>query len=312
MKKVVAICLSIVMMMGLFTGCGSSNGGNSDAKNAGDPIVMMTPAGAEYEVLAYMFEILLEQEGYEVDAQIGAIKGLDMLREMMISDEAGISLGYTGNGMYYMGEEGDEVWTDLQKGFERIRDYDAKENAVTWLNPCPANDTELLAVTKEFAEANGIKDMYDFAKYVNDGGELKMATPQYWVEYERGLPGLEKEYGFKVDESQMVIGEMQEKGVAEGTDGLNCTMVFTTSGTLNEYGLYVIEDPLSVPPVYAPAFVINTDILEKYPEIADINDSFMPTIDSETLTELNGKIDSQGMNSKDVAMEYLKGLGLIK
>lgn len=315
-KRVISVLLAAIMVTSLLTGCGEKQK-NKDSEsekvevvNEGDPFVIMGPGGSEYEVVSLAVTKALEKNGYVVDNKIGTVNGLDMLRELILSDECDLIMGYTGNGMYYMEEECSEIWLDPQKGFERIRDFDLK-NGVTWLKPAPANNTELLAVTKEFAEKNNIKDMHDFAKYVSDGGALKLATPQYWVEYEQGLPGFEREYGFKVSEKQLVIGSKQEKGVAEGVDGLNCTMVFTTDGLIDEYDLYVIKDPVGVPPIYAPAMTIKTDKLEKYPEVAGIIEEVMAGFTNEKLIEVNSKVTSQGANAEDVAVEYLKSIGVL-
>lgn len=311
-KRLVVSMLAVVCALSLVA-CGGKKDDSSDKAaviNEGDPIKFITPgSSSEYGIVSNAAIMLLEKAGYETSLS-GQITGLDMLREAMLSDEFDVVMGYTGNGMYYMDEPCSDIWTDWQKGYERIRDFDA-ENGVTWLEPAPANNTELLAVTKEFAEENNIKDMYDFAKYVNDGGELKLATPQYWVEYEQGLPGFERVYGFEVRDDQLVIGSKAEKEVSEGIDGLNCTMVFTTDGLIDEYDLYVIEDPENVPPFFAPCLTIKTEKLDKYPEIADILNPMMKELTSEKLIELNSKVTSEGANAKDVAEEYLKSIGLL-
>lgn len=315
-KRVISVLLATMMVTTLLMGCGgktekgSNTSENVEVVNSGDPFVIMGPGGSEYEVVSLAVTKALEKNGYEVDNKIGTVSGLDMLREMILSDECDLIMGYTGNGMYYMDEECSDIWRDPQKGFERIRDFDLK-NGVTWLQPAPANNTELLAVTKEFAEKNNIKNMYDFAEYVKKGGNLKLATPQYWVEYEQGLPGFEREYGFNISEDQLVIGSKQEKGVAEGLDGLNCTMVFTTDGLIDEYDLYVIEDPIGVPPIFAPAMTIKTDKLDKYPEVGGIIEEVMAGFTNEKLIEVNSKVTSQGANAEDVAVEYLKSIGVM-
>ncbi|PKM73396.1 MAG: hypothetical protein CVU91_05575 [Firmicutes bacterium HGW-Firmicutes-16] len=310
MKKAISMVLAVAMMATMLVGCGKKSE-EKKVVNADDPIVLMLPSTSEYEIIGYMTLLALEKGGYACENKIGAISGLDMLREMMLSDECDITMGYTGNGMYYMEEEGEKVWNSLQDGYARIKDYDKKTNNVDWLSPAPANNTELLAVTKEFAAANNIEDMYDFAEYVNNGGELKLATPQYWVEYAQGLPGMEKAYGFKVAENQLVIGAKAEKEVSEGTDGMNCTMIFTTDGRIDELGLYVIKDPLEIPPVYAPCLVAKGAVMEAYPEIADLTNAFMKTLTTEVLIGLNRKVDSEGADPETVARDYLVSIGLL-
>lgn len=308
------VVLSVVML------CACSNdatteetdtNASTESVNPGDPIVIMMPANSEYEIIGYMTILMLEKNAFEIENQIDAISGLDMLREMMLSDECDITMGYTGNGMYYMEEEGEPVWKDWQAGYERIRDFDKETNNVDWLAPCPANNTELLAVTQDFATENNIVDMYDFAEYVNDGGYIKLASPQYWVEYSQGLPALEAAYGFTIAEDQLVIGSKAEKEVANNTDGLNCTLIFTTDGIIDELGLYVIQDPLEVPPVYSPCLVVNGAVLEKYPQISTIMDPITSTLTTEILISLNKKVQSDGVDPETVARDYLESISVL-
>lgn len=323
MKRFLTLLLSLMLVVSVLTACSSNKASAAEKtdqttqeENATtvnkEPIIIITTGGSEATIMGKMMAMLLEENNFLVDDKTGSVQGLDINVEAIVNRDSHLTMMYTGNGMYRYGEEGDPVWTKLESGWERIKEYDKRDNNLVWLAPCPANNTELLAVTKEFAEENGIKDMYDFAKYVNDGGYLKLATPQYWVEYEQGLPGLERAYGFKVKEDQLVIGARAEKEVAAGVDGLNCTMVFTTDGILEELGLFLIADPLEVPPFYAPTPVIAGEILEAYPQIQDIFDPVFSSIDQQTLTSLNADVLSKGMTGEEVARNYLTEKGFIK
>lgn len=333
MKQLITMLLALAMVLSL-AACGTSAPAATEAPAAAapaateaapaeteaapagplnsEPIVVMTHAG-ETAIIGKMMVMLLEENGFLVDDQAGNLQGgLDLAVELIVNRDIHMNVMYTGNGMYRYGEEGDPVWNKLESGWERIKEYDKRDNNLVWLAPCPANNTELLVVTNEFAEEHGIKDMYDFAEYVNNGGELKLATPQYWVEYEQGLPGLERAYGFEVREDQLVIGARAEKEVAAGIDGLNCTMTFTTDGILDELGLYLIEDPLEVPPYYAPTPVVVGELLEQYPQIQEIFDSVFSGIDQKTLTSMNADMLSKGMTAEEVARNYLVEHGFIK
>ena len=321
MKRALCTVLSAAMLTGVLAGCG---GGNTTASSTPDtaqespqgyvneePIVLATTGGAEPIIIGNICKLLLEDNGFQIDDQINQVQGLDLNVEIAVNRDADITFQYTGNGMYRMGEEGDPVWNDLQTGWERIKEYDLETNNLVWLKCFQGNNTELLAVTKAFAEENNIHDMYDFADYVNNGGYLKLATPQYWVEYEQGLPGLERAYGFEVREDQMVIGDRAEQEVAAGIDGLNCTMVFTTDGILEELGLVVIEDPLGVPPVYALAPVVAKEVLDEYPQIQEILDPVIGEITQDELLQMNSDYLSKGLTGEEIAQTYLTERGYL-
>ena len=77
-------------------------------------------------------------------------------------------------------------------------------------------------------------------------------------------------------------------------------------------GLVVLEDPLGVQPVYAPAVVVRAEALAKQPKIAPLLAPLFKTLDTATLQGLNAKIALEGQDAKQVAAAYLKAKGLIK
>ncbi len=124
-----------------------------------------------------------------------------------------------------------------------------------------------------------------------------------------GLPELEKVYGFEFDRV-----EVMDLGVTYGAlkDGLvPVAMGFATDGRIGAFGLVNLEDDKHFFPVYNPAPVVRKEVLDKYPEIKDILGAIGPKLDTETMIELNGKVDIDGMEPKEVARQFLLEQGLI-
>ena len=61
-----------------------------------------------------------------------------------------------------------------------------------------------------------------------------------------------------------------------------------------------------------PAPRVRGEVLDKYPEIADILGPVFKTLDLETLQALNGKIAVEGQSPADVARDYLISKGFLK
>lgn len=119
--------------------------------------------------------------------------------------------------------------------------------------PAPANNTEMLSVTKEFAQRNNLQSMDDFARYVNSGGEVKLICSASFADNTLGLLGYQDAYGFELSAEQLIIlshGNTAEmlKALFEGTDGVNVSLVYGTDGSLQEMEMIVLEDPKNVPP----------------------------------------------------------------
>jgi osmoprotectant transport system substrate-binding protein len=168
----------------------------------------------------------------------------------------------------------------------------------------------------DLSNSEGIKTLEDFSRYVNSGGRVKIAGSEEFVSRPDALPAFEKAYGFKLSKEQMIIlsggnTAQTEKAAAEGTDGVNVAMAYGTDGALAALGLWVLEDTKGVQPVYQPAPIIRSDVLEKYPEIEDILKPVFKSLDLVTLQTLNAKIAIEGQDASTVARNYLESSGLL-
>ena len=65
------------------------------------------------------------------------------------------------------------------------------------------------------------------------------------------------------------------------------------------------------PPYYAVNFV-SQEVLDKHPELESVLAKMDGLLDEETMATLNGKVDIDGMDAKDVAHDFLLEKGLLK
>lgn len=240
----------------------------------------------------------------------------DVVRKALLAGDLDATIDYTGSGQYYVGPEGDALWTDPVKGYETVKDKDAA-NGLAWLSPAPANNCEAFAVKKEFAEANNLKTMEDFAAYVKSGGEVKLVGDQSWMDNAAGLKAYETAYGFTLSDKQKIglsngVTAQFIEAVVKGTDGANVAEVYATDGGLAEQGLQVLTDSKNVPPVYAPTPVFRSEIVTAYPEIDSILAPVFESLTIETLQQLNARVAFGGESGSVVAESYLKEKGFLK
>ena len=174
----------------------------------------------------------------------------------------------------------------------------------------------MLAVKREFAELNDLETLEDFADYVNSGGEVKFITSQLFAEKEMGLLGMEEGYGFELQPDQLIMlphGNTAEtiSALSNNTDGVNVALVYGTDGSLPDLDLIVLDDPLSIPPVFEPSAVVRAEVLDKYPEIKDIIEDVFQSLDLENLQVMNKKVIVDGLSPEDVAEEHLRDEGIL-
>ena len=282
---------------------------------SGPEVKVASLLDSEGVVLGSMVIQMLEQNGIKtVDkTKFGTP---DVVRKALLAGDVDATIDYTGSGQYYVGPEGDPLWNDPVKGYEQIKAEDAK-NGLAWLTPAPANNGESLAVTKEFADANSLATMEDFAAFVNKGGKVKLVGDQSWMDNPSGLKAYEKAYGFTLKDDQKIglsngVTAQFIEAVVKGTDGANVAEVYATDGGLAEQGLVVLTDSKNVPPVYAPTPVFREAIVKAYPEVASILAPVFKSLTTEKLQELNRAVAFDGKAGKVVAEEYLKENGFLK
>ncbi|QSX09443.1 hypothetical protein J0B03_05100 [Alkalibacter rhizosphaerae] len=279
------------------------------------PVTVATMIDSEGAILGNMLLLLMEDDGFEVVDKIG-FGTPDILRKALESGEVDLVVDYTGSGQYYGAEADAKTWSDPMQGYTTTRNFDKETNNIEWLTPAEANNTEMLAVTKEFAQEQDLRTMEDFADYVNDGGTVKLICSASFADNPLGLLGYQEAYGFQLTADQMIVlshGNTAEmlKALYEGSDGVNVSLVYGTDGSLQEMDMIVLEDPQNVPPVYLPTPVLRGEVAEEYPELRDLFTETFASLDLETLQSLNARVAFGGEDAKTVAQEYLEEKGLM-
>lgn len=316
MKKNKISIIAIGLILLLLAACSSTPTEDAvEELNPDDPIAVGSFVDTEGGILGNMVLLILEENGYTITDKV-QFGTPDVHRNALLQGELDIGIDYTGNGQYYAEDVDEEVWRDATEGYETIKTYDQENNDLIWLAPANANNTEMLAVKKEFAAEHNLETLDDFANYVNDGGEVTFITSQLFAEKELGLLGMEEEYEFTLEPNQLIMlphGNTAEmiSALAQGTDDVNVSLVYGTDGSLPDLDLVVLEDPLSIPPVFEPSVIVNSKILEDYPDIQEIIEDVFAKIDLEDLQLMNKDVIVDGLSPRDVAKDYLTEEGFL-
>lgn len=314
MKKNKFYILALVMVFAILSACSDSTN-EEEEKNPDEPIVLGSFVDTEGGILGNMVLLALENKGYTITDKV-QFGTPDVHRNALLQDELDIGIDYTGNGQFYSEGFDEEVWRDSEEGYESIKSYDEENNELIWLAPAKANNTEMLAVKQDFAKENDLENLEDFADYVNDGGQVKFITSQLFAEKNMGLLGMEEGYGFELEPDQLIMlphGNTAEtiSALAKGTDDVNVALVYGTDGSLPDLDLVVLDDPLSIPPVFEPSVIVRSEVLEKYPEIEDIIEDIFTELELEDLQVMNKDVIVDGLSPLDVAKDYLTEEGFL-
>jgi osmoprotectant transport system substrate-binding protein len=278
-------------------------------------VVVSSKLSSESAMIGQMIRMLLTASGIAtIDrTTLGATY---VVRKALIAGQIDIYVEYTGNAGFFFNLSSDPAWKDLAKGYELGAKLDYAANRIVWLTPARASNAWALAVRADVAQANHLKTMSDFGRWVAGGGKVKLACSAEFANAGT-LRSLEKTYGFRMNSDQLIVlagGETSATigAAAARTNGTNTAMVYGTDGNVLAANLVIMEDDRHDQPVYAPVPMVREAVLKANPEIAQIVKPLMESFTRETLQELNARVQINGESTQAVAEDYLKGKGFLK
>jgi osmoprotectant transport system substrate-binding protein len=160
-------------------------------------------------------------------------------------------------------------------------------------------------IRTEKAEMLEIKTISDLQKNAH---QIRFASQGEFDERDDGLPALEKIYG-KFDWKSSKIYDNGLKYEVLSNDEADVAPAYTTEGQLVDVDMYtLLEDDKQVWPPYNLAPVVQNDILERVPELAEILNEVNASLDTATVTKLNAKVDVEKEELEEVAAQYYESI----
>ncbi|MER7172684.1 glycine betaine ABC transporter substrate-binding protein [Streptomyces mesophilus] len=317
-RRLYGVCAALAL---LAAGCGLHSGSPLVADVApgsigkGKPLdgVDLTVTSKEFTeqlVLGQIMGIALKAAGADVLDRTG-IQGSIGAREAVKSGDADGMYEYTGTGwITYLGNTEPVVGAEAQ--WKAVHEADLK-NGIDWLPPAELNNTYALAVNQANEKKYGTKTLSDVAALSkSDPSAVTLCVNQEFASRDDGLPGMEKAYGMKIPPSQV---QTMDSGIVytQVSGGTACTfgLVFTTDGRIKAMDLVVMEDDKHFFPSYNAAPMMNTETMKEHPEIADILDPITKKLTNSVAQDLNAKVDVEGQDPHQVALDWLVSEGFV-
>ncbi|WP_338537560.1 glycine betaine ABC transporter substrate-binding protein [Janibacter terrae] len=303
-------------------GCGlGTSGGFVPSGEAAGPIADIDLSGAtigvgsknftEQLILGKMAVILLRAAGAEAP-DLTNIPGSSSARQAMIEDQVQMQWEYTGTAwIAYLGET--TPIPDEQKQYEAVRDRDLADNQLVWLEPAPMNNTYGFAGPREEIERLGISKLSQLKDVPEE--DLTFCVESEFNNRNDGFGPMLKAYGLTRGRSfpDDNVKVLDTGAIYQATDTGTCTFgeVFTTDGRIKALDLVVLEDDKAFFPKYNVAPVLTEQVVDEYPAIVDLFAPVVEELTDEVLIDLNAKVDVEGEDPADVAMEWLQAQGFI-
>ncbi len=296
-KKAGILALIAVFAFGvLVTGCGSDTSDSGESKT----VVIGSKDFTENYILAELYALALEDNGFTVERSFGIASSA--VHTSLVNAEIDLYPEYTGTGL--LSVLGLPLETDPQKVYDTVKEQYKEQFDIDWLDYSSAADSQGLVITTAAAEKYGISTISDLQKYAD---QLRFASQGEFDEREDGIPALEAAYGpFDWASSEVYDNGLKYQVLLN--DEADVTPAYTTEGQLVNDAFTLLEDDKYVWPPYNVAPVVRGEVLEAYPEIADILNAVDAILDTETLTQLNAKVDVDQEEYEEVAAEYYESI----
>lgn len=203
-------------------------------KGKGGPITIGAANFSENQTLGELYRIVLEAAGYQ--AKVQQIGNRELYEPALEKGEIQVVPEYAATLADFLnnkvnGENAAPISSpDLDKTMTGLKAVGEKVG-LTFGTPSAAQDQNAFAVTKEFADKNGLKTLSDLAEKCS-GTATVIGGPPECPERPKCLKGLEETYGFKAGNvSSLDAGGPQTKtALKNGT--ISVGLVFSSDGEL--------------------------------------------------------------------------------
>lgn len=280
---------------------GETGSGSSKEKS----LVIGSKKMPEGVILGEMFSLLLTDRTDIKPVTKFELGATPILHEAIVKGEIDLYPEYTSTGWLSILKQSpisdpDQLYSQLKNSYE-------KEFGLSWSPLIGFNNTYTLIVNQETAEKYQLKSMSDLA---SASPELVFGANGDFFEREDGFPFLEEKYGMKFKSTSDIDIGLKYQACLENQ--IQATTAFTTDGYLSENKVRVLEDDKHIFPNYFSAFVYRQEILEKYPELADIFAVFEGLINDQEMQTLNYQAQAGDKSYREIAEDFLRFKNLLK
>lgn len=255
---------------------------------------------ADGQLLATMYALLLEQNGYTVTARI-PLGQTNVLDAAIKSGAVDIYPEFTGTALALLNLP---TTQDAHKAYEQVKAAYQSQFQITWLEPAyQLNDGYALCTSRDVADRHQLHSLTDLAPVA---GQLVLAQQE---DAAAVLAPVEARYGIHFKRAEYMSETLSFGAVEQGSAQVN--VCYTTDPAIEAHHFVLLADPLSAFPVYNPAPIVRSQVLQRSPAIAATLNPLAERLTTATMGALirRASVDHQSVDT--VAREFLEGAGLL-
>ncbi len=271
-------------------------------------------------IIGEIYALLLEHAGLEVERKLN-LGGTVVAQQALLSGDLDLYPEYTGTGLLVVlggalsdvpglggtPSAGDEDPSTAV--YDYVKAHYQEQFDLVWLDQSPMNDTQALAVKKDFAQEHELTTISQLVALASSV-DLVFSAPVDFEERDDGLKGLRTIYGDFPATVNGVAPGIKYQALMDGD--ANVVLAFSTDAEIGFNDLLVLEDDKNLWPPYHVAPVVRQAALDANPGIADALNAVAQLITTEVQIGLNGQVVGDEQKSpEEVAKAFLEAQGLI-
>lgn len=267
-------------------------------------IRIATKPMSEQYILGEMLDILIEENtDLNVEITQGVGGGTSNIQPAMEQGEFDIYPEYTGTA-WNMVLKNDDLYTEER--FDELQDAYAQDYDMEWIGMYGFNNSYALAVRSEIAQQYDLKNISDLRGIAD---ELIFGAEYDFYEREDGYSPLCETYGLTFANTVDLDIGLKYQAIAQ--DEIDVMPIFTTDGQVSVSDLIILNDDLHFYPSYQCGNVVRSEILERYPQLRDVLGMVEGILSDRDMAHLNYLVESENVEPRDAARQYLQENGLI-
>ena len=294
--------LAVVALLAL-SACGLGkdplSGDGNNAGSPGDQVIIGSADFTESQLIASIYSQALQAKGVEVVEQLN-IGSREVYIAALKDSSIDLVPEYSGAFLHYLDPDSTAATAE-----EVTAELEAKLPAgIAMLTPSPAEDKDVVAVTKATADKYNLKTISDLKPIA---GEIVLGGPPEWKSRKQGVVGLRELYGLNFKEFVPLDagGTLTMTALTNGQ--IQAGDLFSTDPGLVANNLVALDDDKSL---FAAENVV--PLIKK----AKLNDTITTTLDAvsaklttDDLISMNAEA-ATGTNLSDIANKWLAGAGI--
>lgn len=272
------------------------------ATRAGPVITIGSFDFPESVLLAHVYARALDARGFPVRVSAG-LGTRELVQPALMKGLIQLVPEYSGSALAFMSLGRRPPSSDPAATHSALARLAEKRGLVVG-RPAPAQDNNAVVVTRATANRYRVRSISDLEATAPD---LVFGGPPECPERAYCLPGLERTYGlhFKDFAPTDAGGPLTRQALSAGQ--IDVGLLFTTDPSLADHQLVALADDRGLQPAENVTPLVSRRTAVEYgPQLLATLDEVSARLSTHTLRELNARVERDGANPRDVALDWLR------